>query len=344
MSVATIELTDEALLGVGPFFASTAEMEALPTTVRLGRIRPKAQASCLKLSSYLPAELDAGTGELSAAILPASTNRREKAAASAARMYLNDRYGCCVISGKAHGFGLWSANDTDSGGIVFATDQEILNQYHAFCGAGDNGCNIASVLDIIKSKGFVMGGKTYKIDGYVSVDNTKKELTKAALYIFGCLTLGIDLPQAWTSAAVWDVTNTRIVGGHDVTAVDFDEQGVYISSWGRIYLITWAAFLSQKWITELYAMLAPLWYGADGVTLIGMKVDVLKADLAKIASGIIPDIVDPVPPGPMPEANVIRILTDAKKGANGNFVLGSDLAAGEYDAILTGDGPPPLVP
>lgn len=347
MSVATIELEGDALYGVGPTWMASdtvagenycALLDQLPTSVRLGRIRPQAQPMCLNLSSYF------SDADLAAAPLPASINRRDRAAKSLARMYKNDQYGCCVISGKMHAIGLWSAVDSDSGGEVEATDQEVVSQYQSFCGPGDRGCNISSVLNIIRSKGIVAGGKNYKIDSYVRVDNTKKDLVKAALYLFGATTIGIDLPSAWKSASVWDVTSSRIVGGHDVTPIDYDDQGVYVSSWGRVYLMTWAAFLSTNWVGEFYALLAPLWYGNDRIAPTGMNVEQMVADLAKLSNGVVPDIVDPLPPGPDLEPYMIRLTKPQTKGAHGDFILGSDLAAGDYDVILAGNGGPPPVP
>ncbi len=308
----TIELTGSAIHGVGHYKVSTAN---LPTRVCLGRIKPKAKPSCLKLSSYIDAQ--------TMGALPASTNWREKAGASIARVYLNDRYGDCVFASKAHGYGVWSANDSDSGGIVLATDAEIQQQYFAYTGGADNGANISEVLDYCKSPGFTLGGKKYKIDGYVSVDNTKKDLIKAALLIFGGLCIGIDLPSAWTNSAVWDVTNSGNVGGHDVLLIDYDDTGIYLSSWGRIYRMTWPAAMSTKWITEMYAMLAPLWYNADSIAPCGLKVDVLREDLTKIDGGIIPDIAPPAPPIPTPNAPY-------------QVTFGNDLPAGPFTVISGG--------
>lgn len=281
-----IFLTGEALQGVGPHLETFAE---LPQKVKLGRKRPKALPACLKLEPYINQNVE----------LPPSINRRDKAAQSTARMYLNDEYGDCVIAGKGHWLGVVSSNDSDSPGIVMCTDQEILSQYHSICGPGDNGCNITDVLDVMRSAGFIASGQRHKIDGYVSVDWTNQQVVKAALVLFGGLVLGINLPKAWTSNAVWDVTNTQIVGGHDVTAIDYDDSGVYISSWGRIYRITWPAFQSRQWIEECYALLGPDWYGNDQVnSTTGLATAVLRDDLAKIANGVIPDIGPPTPPTP----------------------------------------------
>lgn len=283
-----IQLSGDAVYGVGPR-AMMATAAALPMTVRLGRLPGEARPrSALPFGQYWdPAAM--------AAPPPASINRRDKAAASMARMYLNDRYGCCVISGKAHNLGLWSANDEDSGGVVLATDAEIQSQYFGICGPGDNGCVITRVLDVMRDRGFVAGGKTYKIDGYVSVDWSNKLKVQVAQVVFGASSIGFDLPEEWLNAAVWKPTNSRIVGGHDVSPIDYDEQGVYVASWGRIYLFTWDAFLSRKWISEYFAMLAPLWYGSDQLAPNGVNVAKLKADLDQFKGGGVPDLEPPVP-------------------------------------------------
>jgi hypothetical protein len=122
--------------------------------------------------------------------------------------------------------------------------------------------------------------------------------------------LGINLPDAWTSEAVWDVTNTQIVGGHDVpglgfgpsTIVSYSGEGVYIASWGRLYLITWAAFISSRWIEECWVPLAPEWTNSDRLAPNGVNVDSLKMAMAAIAAGDLPNVdpPTPVPPTPTP--------------------------------------------
>ncbi len=281
-----VTLKGEALYGVGPAHARHL-VQQLPQQVRLGRIRPVARPVALKFGEFLDESK-------ALAALPASINRRDKAAVALARMYLNDKYGCCVISGKMHNLGLWSG--ADDAAVVMATDQEVYSQYQSICGRGDNGCVITHVLDVMRSKGLTAGGVKHKIDGYVTVDNRSQIQTKAAQYFFGAGTIGINLPDAWTEDAVWDVTNSRIVGGHDVSPIDYDEKGVYVASWGRIYLITWAAFSVTRWVEEFYAMLAPLWYGSDNLAPCGLDVTALKKALALLGGGEIPPIPEPPPP------------------------------------------------
>lgn len=286
-------LTGDALVGVGPqLYGISIPLPEAVQTVCLGRRTPP-DLELRKLRSVrLQTHLLLAAAR---ANLPDSVDWYTKAAASINRMYLNDQYGDCVIAGKGHAHGVWTGNDTNT--VSLAADKLIYDTYQKWCGPGDNGCVITDVLDRMKASGFPMDDGVHKLDGYADCDHTNKDLVKAAIYLFGCLSIGINLPSAWTSAAVWDVTNTSIVGGHDVTCVGYNAQGVQVSSWGRIYTITWAAFANKKWIEECWALLAPDWYNKDNLAPNGVSVATLRDDLTKIGGGTIPP-VDPTPPTP----------------------------------------------
>jgi hypothetical protein len=265
---------------------------------KLGRIRPKVRRPTLRLAAYLDHAIAAST-------LPASTNYAAKAGPSLKQIYMNDQLGCCVISGKFHALGVWSGND--SGTPIVATDQEVVSAYHTICGPGDNGCNIGDVLDYWKASGIKMGGQVHKIDAYVEVDPSNQDEVKAAIYLFTGLPLGLNLPSAWENVddgGIWDVPSgfgARIVGGHDVEAVDFNETGVVISTWGGLRTITWAAMANSRYVEEAYAVLSPDWYGSDKLAPCGLDVATLQADLAKLGGGVIPSIDPPAPvPTPTP--------------------------------------------
>lgn len=313
MSVETVELTGEGATGLITGPQHFAALQPLPTTVRLGRLVPKSRPRTLSFGSYVD--------RLSGVPLPAHVDYYTAAAVSTARVYLNDQLGCCVWSGKAHAAGVWSAGDADSGPLVLASDQEIRDQYFGVCGRGDNGCYIPSVLDYGVNPGWLFGGKRYKLKGYASVDWRSKELVQRAIAGFGALAIGFALPSAWPQSKVWDVTNTRIVGGHDVTPCGYganvlgtNADGVVVQSWGRLYLMTWAAFLSSKYLDECYVMVPEfLWTGIDGRNPLGIDLPGLLSDMAKLDQGTVPPLPDPVvpppPPGPVPPVVPPTVLT-----------------------------------
>lgn len=298
MSVPTIQLTGTAVTGhtINGDHVRALLAANLPTTVRLGAVllpRHKRPVT-VRLADYF------NDRDLA---VPSAVDYYTKAAQSIARMYMNDTYGCCVISGKFHKLGVVTGNDTDSGGIILGTDTEVTKYYRGICGhlGNDSGCIITEVLDYLVKTGMSIGGKLFKIDGYVEVTNTVRKLVEAAVYTLGGVTIGVELPSAWTSNNIWDVTNTGIVGGHDVEIVGFDNNYLYVSSWGRLYKMTWAAFLSTRWVKECYATLAPFWYGSDKFAPSGFDAAGLKKALQDIGQGKPPDDPSPTPPpGPQP--------------------------------------------
>jgi PKD repeat protein len=237
---------------------------------------------------------------LRAAPIPASVNYGVKAPNVLKTMLGNDQQGCCVLSSRGHRVGIALANDT--GKEVLQTTSEALTNYHAFCGAGDNGCNMSAVNQLEQSKGILYGGVRHKTDGAAAVDHLNVDLVKTALIVFGNLEVGMSLPQSWYQSddgADWGITNSGIVGGHEVQAFGFDDKGVWISTWGGVRRILWAAFTSKKWIDEVYTTLAVDWYGADNLAPNGITVADLKADLTLIVNGTVPPLPDPNPP-PVP--------------------------------------------
>lgn len=233
-----------------------------------------------------------------AQILPESTDWSAKAMASIKRIYKNNQWGCCVISSAFHQLGLWSGND--AGIALEGTDNEVMAAYRIWNpGNRDNGCNIPTVLNYTRDHGMMIGGVLRKIDSYVSVDNTNKDLVKAATILFGTIKLGIDLPNAWRQASeggIWDVTNSGIVGGHDVPTIAYNQQGVPIATWGGVRTMTWNAFASNRYIKEAYCPLSPDWYGQDRIAPNGIDATTLKADLNAIANGQIPSVGPPLVP------------------------------------------------
>lgn len=230
---------------------------------------------------------------------PAAINYGAKAPNVLKKMYLNDRYGCCVISSRAHQFGV--VNAVENGVEVFASDSEILSTYRGFCGGGDNGCNMAAVNQLQQTTGMSIAGKVRKTRGSVSVDNTNPELVKTMIVVSGGLNIGMNLPQTWFSSADgtdWTPTNSRIVGGHETQAFGYDDKGVLISTWAGQRRITWSAFTSRKWIDECYASLLPEWYEKDGIADNGIDKAGLELAFAEVADGKVPVLPDPKPPTP----------------------------------------------
>lgn len=317
MATETVTLTGRAVFGIaGPKFHGLLS-SVVPVDVKLGRNPPTEVSKSPKLSQFFSTV---------GYVAPPSLDYYSKAMPSLDRMYANDQYGCCVISGKAHNVGVYTAHDTDSEGLVLCTDQEIVGEYQRICGRGDNGCNIDHVLRTMMTGGIRQGGKIRKIDGYARINWMNPDEVKAALHIFGAITIGFYLPNSWTGTDVWDITNSRIIGGHDVSVVGWKENGNYvISSWGRLYEWTPQAFHSRQYIDEAYVILAPEWYNSDKVSPSRVDVAGLRKALDDFAAGRIPDVIKPEPtpePEPQPEPVPPPPPTKYAVTMTGNFPSG----------------------
>jgi hypothetical protein len=129
---------------------------------------------------------------------------------------------------------------------------------------------------------------------------------------------------------------------------------VLISTWGGLRTITWSAFQARTWVSELYCLLAPLWYNNDRLAPNGVDVATLQADLAKLSGGVIPDVgpppgpvppppnpgpVTPPPEPPEPPAPVEPLFQltfgrDVKTGQRVRFTARTAIPAGRYDVTL----------
>jgi len=204
-------------------------------------------------------------------------------------MMLNDSLGDCVIAGAGHCIEQWT---TYAGKPVVLTDQQILQGYEAVGGyvpgnpSTDQGCDMLTACNYWRQTGF--GG--HKILAYVEVDQTNLVEVKQAIYLFGNLYAGWQLPLTVQSANVWSVS-TRTGdgtpgswGGHCAPVVGYNASaakgGVTVVTWGGLMPVTWN-FL-QIYADELYAVLSQDWLEANGYAVSGFNLKQLEADLQAV--------------------------------------------------------------
>ncbi len=336
MAVATVTLSGSALLGVEPHYLMGL-VETLPVEVKCGAILAEPPPDVLHFKTFFD------PGNMSAPPPPA-VDYSPKAAASLARMYLNDTKGICVVAGMLHAVGIWTGND--SGTAVVATDPEADQQYQNICGPGDNGCIIARVLDVFRDQGLQLAGAMHRVDGYVAIDWTNQLEVQVALYLFGAMPIGFMLPREWTQNAVWDVTSSPTVGGHLVVPLGYSAAGVKVSSWGRTYLMTWPAFLSRRWLSECYVPLSPDWYGSDRLAPCGVNAAMLAADLIKLGGNVVPDLEPPAPQPPIPGPGPVNqrlfglnFPQAVPKGGTVTFKAKTRIPRGHCDLMYVGLSP-----
>ncbi|ARN82152.1 hypothetical protein [Methylocystis bryophila] len=210
-----------------------------------GRIRPRPHAPKLCLANYLRASLPAPPPALDLLDRPAR--------AALGRMYLNDRLGDCVVAGAAHMIGAWKGEAAPESGPTLFSNAQIEAAYHNFSGGGypaqDTGCDEEFALNFWAAKGFAPGAwNPHKIVCWVAVDAANRKEVETAIWLFGAVMAGVELPDAWinpppeSDGFVFDVAGDPVpTNGHCMTHFSYDANGIGCATWGMYGAVTWAA-------------------------------------------------------------------------------------------------------
>jgi hypothetical protein len=171
-------------------------------------------------------------------------------------------YGDCVWAGADHEHLLWNA---EAGKSVQFTDQTALADYSAVTGFNpndpnsDQGTYTRDALNYRRKTGIVdAAGKRHKIGAYVALNPQDLTQLAEALFVFGCLSLGIQFPQSafdqFDQHHAWaPVAGSPIEGGHYVPIV---ARRYYfeVVTWGRVQAVT-GAFI-REFADEAFACIS----------------------------------------------------------------------------------------
>jgi hypothetical protein len=145
----------------------------------------------------------------------------------------------------------------------------------------DQGTDPTQGFAYVKSTGLWTSDGTYnKQMAQLSVDPKDFEAVTIAFNIGMGLSVGINFPQDYESATVWDVTSSPIVGGHEICGFSnlaVKPAGIEIDSWGQIITFT-AAGLAQQ-CTDLFAIIDPDQFGPGSTAINGFDSEQMLADL-----------------------------------------------------------------
>ena len=205
----------------------------------------------------------------------------------------NNRYGCCVVSGAVHNKQAVSFVDGEM--VLDIPDDELIRVYLSLS-PGDNGLVISRFL-----KWQTARTDQWKIDAYGATNPRDPAEVKKCVWWLGGVTLGIGVPSQWKNIKngfVWDAVGYYRGVSHDVVAVDYNERGLEIITWGYRGTITWAGLAEQ--CGEAWAMLPPEWYGQDSKSPPGLDVKGLRSYIAQITGqpDPYPQPEPPTPPTP----------------------------------------------
>ena len=203
-------------------------------------------------------------------------------------MYLNDSLGDCTCATVGHEIEAWTAYATAE---VTLPQDDILALYEAVGGyvpgdpSTDNGCEIQDILAYWQRTG--VGG--HKIAAYAALgDCTNLMLMKQCLQIFGTVYLGINCPESaesqFSAGEVWTVVpGSPIAGGHAIPLQRWDNAplgDLEVVTWGALQRMTMA--FATEYVEEAWVPVSTDWITANDVTITGLNLAQLEADLAAV--------------------------------------------------------------
>jgi len=201
----------------------------------------------------------------------------------------NDQWGDCAIAATYREVEILSFKT--SGVEMQASTDLALRLYAAVTGfdptAGasgsnptDQGTNLQDLLTYRINTGIPLpNGNVSKLLGFFEIDPRNLNDVRAAIAQGGIVQLGISCYESFMDVqqgGVWEppLANDSIGGGHAICSGAYDQTGFTIKSWGldiQMPIATWRAC-----VTEVYAVVSPLWVSATGKTPFGMSIAELE--------------------------------------------------------------------
>ncbi|MGI4886323.1 MAG: hypothetical protein ACRYFR_15310 [Janthinobacterium lividum] len=216
---------------------------------KLGKAPARQDPRNLKFATLLQA----------APVLPSAYDFDTAHAGIPTPMFGNDRYGDCVIAGRAHQ--TLRFEDIEQGAVVGIAEQDVLDEYFRETGGPDTGLVVLSSLAQWRSRGWRVGTATYQILAFAELNFLSHEEVRQGIYADLGIALGVQLPrsaQAQIQAGrPWAVTTGPSArrgswGGHYVYVSGYTPLGPVCVTWGRKQQMTWRWL--DKYCDEAYAI------------------------------------------------------------------------------------------
>jgi hypothetical protein len=224
--------------------------------LKLGKLPAKEDIRTLKLASVLAVELPKAP--------PEWEFDKDNKVTIPLYMFGNDRYGDCVMAGRAHQTLRFEYVEQKK--VIKISDSDVTGEYFSETGGADQGLVVLDSLKEWRTKGWKtdagfwgFGRKTYTIHAFASINIKKQEEIKIAIYLFNGIGLGIEVYQStmdqFDRGNFWDVVPNqgKYLGGHYIYIVGYNKVGPICVTWGKKQQMTWAFF--DKYTDEAYAVI-----------------------------------------------------------------------------------------
>jgi hypothetical protein len=199
-----------------------------------------------------------------------------------------DGCGDCTDADTGHTRMLRTAN---TGQIVIPTTDQVLQLYTArtgfdpATGANDNGDEETGLCRYLVDTGWL--GE--RADNTAMIDPGNLNHLKWGVQIFGHVRLGFNVPQSFmdqfnAGQPIRDVRDHRIIGGHDVPIVHYDNRYFYIVTWGkRVPVLPNFFNHGAGYLEEAHIELWPDWLRSQGTAPNNLNIAQLDQDLTEIS-------------------------------------------------------------
>ena len=173
-------------------------------------------------------------------------------------MFANDKYGDCVIAGRAHMTLRFECFEQKK--IIVISDTDVLNAYWHETGGNDSGLIMLDSLRVWRKEGWTAAGNPYNIYAFAQVTIKHHDDVKYSVLLLNGAYIGLNLPLSAKSqlGKVWEVgsgpdSEVGSWGGHCVYVKSYNAIGPVCVTWGKPQQMTWA-FL-DKYCDEAYAVI-----------------------------------------------------------------------------------------
>jgi hypothetical protein len=190
-------------------------------------------------------------------------------------MMLNDTLGDCTIAGVGHAIQVWTLA---KGNEVTVADSTVLQYYEQWDGynpnnpSSDQGGVELDVLNDWRQQ----GSADHPLLAYADPDPQDSLHVQQAIWLFGGLYIGLQLPTSAQTQDVWDVGSgpngePGSWGGHCVFVPDYDADTLTCITWGQLKKMTWGFW--GTYCDEAHALLSTDWKPQAGFDIAALQAD-----------------------------------------------------------------------
>jgi len=175
-------------------------------------------------------------------------------------VFANDRYGDCVIAGRAHQTLRFELIEQKK--VITITDAEVIAEYFRETGGADEGLIVLDSLKRWRKNGWKAAGDNYVITAFAEIDRGAASQVKRTVFTDLGVGLGLALPisaqEEFEAGKPWRITSgtgstPNSWGGHYVYVTGYTTLGPTCVTWGRKHQMSWAFF--NRYCDEAYAVI-----------------------------------------------------------------------------------------